>query len=110
MISERRREIRWLKAALEDLAQIVEHIAADKPRAAEQFAESIFKKVELLATLPYLAPVCPYYRKARQMVHGNYVLYYTVHRKEIVIRAVVQGARLFRSSWMRREEPREGQP
>ena len=39
------KSIRWHKAALRDLEEIVAYIAQDKP-AAERFAESVFAKVE----------------------------------------------------------------
>jgi plasmid stabilization system protein ParE len=69
------KRIRWLNAAVEDLETIVEHIAADAPLAAERFAESILAKVEMLADLPRLGSVCPHYRKARQLIHGSYLVY-----------------------------------
>jgi len=37
------------------------------------------------------------------LVFGNYVVYYTVSRREVVVRAVVHGARRFRPSWLRRK-------
>lgn len=104
MTRKRQKPVRWLQAALEDLAQIVGYIAQDAPQAAEQFSAAVFAKVEVLQDSPHLGFVCPYYRKARQLIHGSYLIYYTVHRQEIVVRAVVHGARLFRSQWLRRED------
>jgi toxin ParE1/3/4 len=104
MIAGKRKEIRWQTPAKDDFVQIVDTIAADAPGAAERFAESILSRVELLAEFPYLGPVCPYYRKARQLIHGSYIVYYTVHQEEGVVRAVVHGARLFRSYWLRRKD------
>ena len=104
MSASRRKELRWLLAALEDLTGIVERIAEDAPQAAERFAATVFARVQRLRIFPYLGSICPYYRKARQLIHGHYIIYYTVHRKEVVIRAVVHGARLFRSAWLRREQ------
>ena len=98
-----RKPIRWLYAAHVDLAEIVETIARDKPAAAEGFARAILRKIERLADFPYLGSVSPYFRKARQLSHKKYVIYYTVHRDEIVVRAVVHGSRIFRSAWFRRE-------
>jgi plasmid stabilization system protein ParE len=97
------KQVRWQEAALEDLVQIVDHIAQDAPLAAERFATDIFAKTDLLADTPYLGAICSSYRKARQLIHKNYIIYYTVHRRDVVIRAIVHGARLFRSSWLRRE-------
>jgi plasmid stabilization system protein ParE len=103
MTSRRPKELRWLNDALEDLAQIVAGIAETAPRTAERFAERVFRRAELLQQFPHLGPVCPYHRRTRQLVHGNYVIYYTIHRTEVVVRAVVRGARLFRPEWLRRE-------
>ena len=98
------KQIRWHDAALDDVAQVVEYIARDSPKAADRFAQRIFSRVELLEEMPYLGSICPHYRKARQLIQGKYIIYYTVHRREVVIRAVVHGARLFRSYWLRRED------
>jgi plasmid stabilization system protein ParE len=38
------------------------------------------------------------------MTHGDYVIYYFVDRHEIVVRAVVHGARQFQPGWLGREE------
>ena len=100
----RQKKVRWLDAALNDLVEIVEYIGKDNPQAAERLADAIFAKIELLADSPHLGSICPHYRKARQLIHGNYLVYYTVHRQEVVMRAIVHGARLFRSYWLRRED------
>ena len=98
------KSIRWHKAALRDLEEIVAFIAQDKPDAAERFAASVFAKVEMLSTSPCLGAVCPHYRTARQLLHGSYLIYYTVANEEIVVRAVVHGARLFRRKyWLNRK-------
>jgi toxin ParE1/3/4 len=99
----RRKHVRWRDAAIDDLVGVVEQIAEYSPHAAERLADAIFARVDQLQTFPHLGSVCPYYPKARQLIHGNYIIYYTVHRKEVVIRAVVHGARLFRAYWLRRE-------
>jgi plasmid stabilization system protein ParE len=96
--------VRWLSAALQEVNQIADVIAQDAPQAAERFVEEIFDTAGLLATSPYLGSECPQSRKARQLGHGSYIIYYTVHRQEVVIRAVIHAARSFRSSWIRRED------
>ena len=99
-----RKSVRWQRPAREDLAEIVAYIAQQSDlRTADRFAERLIERVDDLAFFPYAGEVCPYFRKARQLPFGNFVIYYTVHRKEVVIRAVVRGARLFRSWWLRRE-------
>src|SRR5207245_3820538 len=93
------KSLRWLPSALDDLFQIAEYISANAPQAADQFIQAVFAKTKQLRDFPYLGSICPYYPKARQLIHGNYVIYYTVHRNEVTVRAVVHGARLFRARW-----------
>jgi len=95
----RPRPLRWLEAARDDLGQIAESIAADNPRAAERLSERILDRVQILSDHPHLGSPCPFAPRVRFLVVGNY----TVHRKEVVIRAVVHGRRLFRPGWLRRE-------
>lgn len=98
------KSIRWHTVALRDLEEIVGFIAQDRPDAAERFAQSVFAKVEMLATSPYLGAVCPHYRTARQLLHGSYIIYYTVANDEVVVRVVAHGARLFRKYWLNRKD------
>jgi len=102
MSDDRGRSIHWRKAAAEDLAEIVDYIACDNPVAAIRLLEEILARVESLTRHPKLGGICPYYPKARQITCGNYIIYYTVSSREILIRAVVHGARLFRASRLRR--------
>src|SRR5262245_15957307 len=97
MTRKKRKHLRWLVSAREHLAEIVDYIARDSVQTVEEFAERIFGKVVLLQDAPYSGAICPYYRKARTLIHGNYVVYYTVHGDAVVVRAAVRGARLFRS-------------
>lgn len=97
------RVVRWRKAASDDLAEIVDYIAADSIVAAERFLDAILVRISTLSRFPFSGGICPYYPKARQLIFGNYVIYYSVSRQEVLIRAVVHGARLFRASWLRRK-------
>ena len=96
--------LRWHPAAEEDLQAISESIGEHAPRTAGRFVEAILRKVEILRDLPYLGAVTPQVRRVRFLTHKKYIIYYTVHRREVVVRAVVRGARLFQSSWFRRGE------
>jgi plasmid stabilization system protein ParE len=107
MSATRRRRLRWHEAALDDLENIVDHIAQEAPLAAERFAQAILTRVEILAETPLIGPACPHCPRTRQIVHGSYLIYYTVSPREVVIRAVVHGARLFQRYWLlRRVRPR----
>jgi plasmid stabilization system protein ParE len=65
------RIVRWRKAADDDLAEIVEFIAADSPDVAERFLNGILTRIASLAEFPYIGGVCPYHSKIRQLIHGN---------------------------------------
>ena len=104
MSAGRPKKIRWMEAAADEFAGILDEIATDSPRAAEELRDQLLAKVELLSRFPKLGAVCSHFPKARQFTLGSYVVYYTLHRDEVVIRAVVHGARLFRSEWLRRQD------
>ena len=59
-------------------------------------ANGSIERIVQLASFPFIGGPCLEYPAARQLVHGNYIVYYTVSRREVVIRAVVHGAREFR--------------
>lgn len=103
MTRRKSKTLRWLIAARNDLAEIVDYIAQKAPDTAQEFADRLLDHVEILAHQPHVGSICEDYPKARYLLHGNFVIYYTVHRQEVVIRAVVRGARLFRSEWLRRQ-------
>lgn len=94
--------LEWHPAAIRDLEYILDRIAADSPSAAQRWGSALLRKVELLAASPELGPVSRHASSARQLVFGDYIIYYTHRGRRVVIRAVVHGAQLFRSSWLRR--------
>lgn len=91
---------------MQDLQGIVDYIAADSVDAADQFAESLATRLESLGGSPYRGQVCPFHKLVRQIIHGQYIIYYSVKKSEILVRAVVHGARLFQKDWLRRNENR----
>lgn len=96
--------VRWLASARAEVDEIAGFIAADNPVAAERWTETIYDKAAALADAPYLGAPLARHRPARYLTHGVYVIYHTVHENEVVIRAVVHGARRFQAKWLRREE------
>jgi len=98
---KRVKQIRWLPEAREDVAAIVEFISADSLRSAERLIDQIDRLVSLLEHFPYLGAISPLAKRARMLIEGNYVIYYTVHRTKIVVRAVVHGAMLTKRGRLR---------
>jgi plasmid stabilization system protein ParE len=44
--------VRWTTAAADDFTRVVERIRAENPKAAHRVAQTIYKGIALLATLP----------------------------------------------------------
>lgn len=104
MSVENPKSIRWLKIALGELDAAVRRIEQDSVAAADRFRKRVFERTALLGSHPKSGGMHPDYPKARFLVEDSYLILYTVHRAEVVIRAVVHGARLFRKKWVRRTE------
>ena len=47
----------WAEPALQDLDQIADYIALDKPDAARNLVMTVFEKIELLEQFPDMCPV-----------------------------------------------------
>ena len=47
----------WAEPALQDLDQIADYIALDKPDAARKLVRTVFEKIELLEQFPDMCPV-----------------------------------------------------
>jgi toxin ParE1/3/4 len=47
-------QVRWSPASVEDLEQIFNYIRTDSPRAAQRVVQTIYDRVEALASDPYL--------------------------------------------------------
>jgi toxin ParE1/3/4 len=102
MTAGKKKNLRWFVSAVDDLLDIIDYIARDSPRQAERFGRVLKAKVRLLELFPYLGSQCPEHPQIRQLFHKKYIIYYSVHRTEVVIRAVVHGARESQFYWLRR--------
>jgi len=96
----RRRTVRLLPAAEEDLSQIVLFIAEDNPSAAEKLMNDIARKLGQLEKFPELGgiPSDPDLAAAgyRFLVAGTYLIFYTLEPRSILIHRVLHGARDYR--------------
>lgn len=94
-------QIRLLKIAEEDFTEIVKFIADDNPTAAEAIATKIEKNLELLSDNPYLGRV-PRDEEIkslgyRYIIVHNYIIFYTIEERTILIHRVLHGARDYKS-------------
>lgn len=96
-MSKHRHEVRLLRAAEEDLTEIVTYIAAENPTAAEQIAAKIEKNISLLADNPYLGRIPEDDDLVRVgyrfLVVQNYLIFHTVEERTIFIYRIIHGAR-----------------
>jgi toxin ParE1/3/4 len=92
-----RYHIRLLRAAEDDLTEIVTYIAADRPQAAEALATKIEKAIELLSHNPYLGKVPQEGDLAglgyRYLVVQNYLVFYIIEGKTAYVHRILHGAR-----------------
>lgn len=89
--------IQLLRLAEEDLAEIVMYVAADKPSAAQGFANKIEKNISLLSANPYLGRIPAEVELLRlgyrYLVVDNYLIFYTIDRQIVYVHRILHGAR-----------------
>ena len=89
--------VRLLRIAEDDLTEIITYIAADRPSAAEKLAARIEKNLHLLARNPHLGRI-PNEEELvragyRYLVVENYLIFYTIEGKTILVHRILHGAR-----------------
>jgi toxin ParE1/3/4 len=68
----------FTQRALNDLAEIIDHIAADDPEAASRFGNSLLDHVDLLRSFPKMAGTVSKRSQVRKLVHSPIVVYYQI--------------------------------
>ncbi len=94
-------QIRLLKIAEEDFTEIIKFIADDNPTAAEAIANKIEKNLELLSNNPHLGRI-PRDEEIRNLgyrylIVQNYIVFYTIEGRTILIHRILHGARNYKS-------------
>jgi len=94
-------KIRFLKIAEVDFTEIVAYISADNPSAANTLALKIEKNIELLSFNPHLGRI-PRDEEIknlgyRYIIVQNYIIFYTIEDKTILIHRVLHGARNYKT-------------
>ena len=85
-------------AAQQDLADIFDYIARDKPIAAANWVDMIEQKCRLIATTPEFGEKRPEYgRDIRSSAVGRYVIFYRPVRGGIEVARVIPADRDIRS-------------
>lgn len=94
-------QIRFLRVADEDLTEIISFIAADNPNAANVIANKIEKNIDLLSENPILGRI-PRDEDIknlgyRYIVIQNYIVFYTIEERTILIHRILHGARNYKT-------------
>lgn len=96
-MSPPRFRIQLLKVAEDDLTEILTYIAADRPSAAEPLVARIEKRLQLLTQNPHSGRI-PNEEELirlgyRYLVVENYLLFYTIEGRTILVHRILHGAR-----------------
>ncbi|MGP0096724.1 MAG: type II toxin-antitoxin system RelE/ParE family toxin [Terriglobales bacterium] len=85
----------YTQKALDDLAEIVGHIAEDDAEAASRFGSSLIEHIDLLAKFPRMGGLIRKRTRVRKLAHSPFLIYYHVReaRREIEILHIRHGAR-----------------
>jgi toxin ParE1/3/4 len=96
-VSKPKFSLRLLRAAEEDLTEIVEYIAAENLTAAESILNRIEKDLQLLTRQPHLGRVPGDENLVRMgyryLVTLDYLSFYTIEDQTILVHRIVHGAR-----------------
>ncbi len=94
-------QVRLLSIAEEDFKEIISFIAADNPTAADAIANKIEKNLETLSENPNLGRI-PREEEIRNLgyrylIAQNYLIFYTIEEKTILIHRILHGARNYKT-------------
>lgn len=85
--------ILWSPLAIDRVAEIAEYIAMDNLGAAENWVDTVFKKVEDLKNFPESGRIVPETcnKNIRELIYGNYRIIYRVEQKWLSVLTVRHG-------------------
>ena len=96
-MSPRRRSVRLLALAEQDLADIYEYIAVDNPSAAERLLSHIEKDLGALVAQPLLGriPRDPDIARLgyRYLIIADYLAFYRLEPSVVIVHRILHGAR-----------------
>lgn len=92
-------EIVWTEPALSDLDAIADYIALDKPEAAGQLVQHVFRHVEQLSEHPKRGSRLPELKgwRYRQLVEPPCRIFYRIDGDRVYVLYVMRSERLFKS-------------
>jgi toxin ParE1/3/4 len=89
-------KIVWSPLAIDRASEIAEYIAQDKPSAAEKWVNTVFIKIEKLASSPDIGRVVPEIGndQFRELIYGNYRIIYRIEKKQVSILTIRHGKQI----------------
>lgn len=75
----------FTQRALNDLADVIGHIAEDDPEAAERFGNSLLDHVELLTRFPRMGSLIRKRARVRKLSHSPILVYYQLREDKHLI-------------------------
>ena len=103
-MASRTRRVVWARRALIGLHEILHFVSRESPSGAQVLCSAILSRASSLDTLSHRGRVVPEIASpdVREAIIKRYRLIYEVHSEEVVILAVLHGARDF-SKWRREQ-------
>ena len=91
-------KINWTMRAADDLQEIAEYIALDKPDAAADFVAKLLKSVEQLAEFPFKGRIVPELQSARyrEVIFTPCRIIYTPEGDSVIIQRIIRGEQKMR--------------
>lgn len=80
--------ILFTEKALDDLAEILRHIAEDDGEAAERFGISLLDHIELLKKFPRMGELIKARARVRKLLHSPVLVYYQLHDSRHLVEIV----------------------
>jgi toxin ParE1/3/4 len=95
------RTITWTESALRDVEQIAAYIECDSPQYATAFVARLFKTVEGIRLFPEAGAMLREYERndLREVFIRSYRLIYRHTPDEVIVQAVIHGARDLPTTW-----------
>jgi len=89
-------KIIWSPLAIDRATEIADYIAQDKPSAAVKWINTIFSKVDQLASFPEMGRIVPEIEnnQFREILYGNYRIIYRIEKKQISILTIHHGKQI----------------
>ena len=75
----------FTQTALNDLADIVEHIAKDDADAASLFGDALLDHVDLLTRFPRMGSTIRKRSRVRKLLHSPLLVYYLIHEDKRLV-------------------------